>query len=232
MKRGAGLIGHKSKRETPRRILDAALMLFNRYGEPSVTATSIAADIGISHGNLQYHYPSKEKIVEDLFAEFRREIGHTLNAPETRSVHAEDVWLFLHLTFETILKYRFLYRNLNELLSRHRIIETQFRNILSRQTSTASALLRGLAESGAMHATEAQCNALAESMIMIATYWLSYEFVLNPRRQPDNGTLTRGIVGALFLASPYLAPEARALFDHLSQQYLKPGGDEQCQPSS
>jgi len=200
-------------------------MLFNRFGEPSVTASAIAADIGISHGNLHYHYASKEKIVEDLFSEFRHEIVHTLAAPENRPVHAEDVWLFLHLTFEIIFKYRFLYRDLNELLSRHRIIETQFQDILFRQRQTALALLKGLAATGALRAGPADCEALAESMVMIATYWLSYQFVLNPRRQPDSRTLTHGIVSALSLANPYLAPDARALFEHLSRQYLNSGGD-------
>jgi len=225
MKRSAGLTDRKPKRQTPKRIAEAALMLFNRFGEPSVTASAIAADVGISHGNLHYHYASKEKIVEDLFEEFRHEIGHTLEAPQGRPVHAEDVWLFLHLTFEIIFKYRFLYRDLNELLSRHRIIETQFKQILGRQVQTASALLRGLARSGSMQATEAECAGLAENMILIATYWLSYEFVLNPRQQPDSKTLTRGIVSALSLARPYLAPNARALFEHLSKQYLESGGD-------
>ncbi|MGO8952713.1 MAG: TetR/AcrR family transcriptional regulator, partial [Rhodomicrobium sp.] len=71
MKRGAGLIEHKPKRQTAKRIAETALMLFNRFGEPSVTASAIAADVGISHGNLHYHYPSKEKIVQDLFSDFR-----------------------------------------------------------------------------------------------------------------------------------------------------------------
>ncbi len=200
-------------------------MLFNRYGEPSITASAIAADVGISHGNLHYHYSSKEKIVEDLFAEFGHEIGHTLAAPENRPVHAEDIWLFLHLTFEIIFRYRFLYRDLNELLSRHRIIETQFKDILLRQRRTASALLNGLASAGSLRAGAVDCDALAESMVMIATYWLSYQFVLNPRRQPDNNTLTHGIVRALSLANPYLEPGARALFEHLSRQYLDSEGD-------
>ncbi|MFY9643157.1 MAG: TetR/AcrR family transcriptional regulator [Rhodomicrobium sp.] len=225
MKKGAGLLDHKPKRQTAKRIADAALLLFNRYGEPSVTASAIAADIGISHGNLHYHYPSKEKIVEDLFKEFQHEIGHTLAAPEGRPVHAEDFWLFLHLTFEIIFKYRFIYRDLNELLSRHRIIETQFKDILIRQRCTASALLCGLASAGSLSAETLDCDALAESMIMIATYWLSYQYVLNPRTQPDNATLTHGIVRALSLANPYLAPGARALFEHLSRQYLNTAGD-------
>ncbi len=158
-------------------------------------------------------------------AGFEDEIAHTFALPHGRAVHAEDVWLFLHLTFETMLKYRFLYRDLNELLSRHRIIETHFKQILEHQRATASALLRGLAESGVMHATGPECDALAERMIMIATYWLPYEFVLNPRHEPDSKTLARGIVSARSLASPYLAPDARALFEHLSQQYLDTGGN-------
>ena len=201
-------------------------MLFNRFGEPSITSSAIAADVGISLGNLQYHYASKEKIVEDLFAEFEDEIGQTLTAPQERPVHAEDLWLFLHLTFETIFKYRFLYRDLNELLSRQRIIETQFKQVLIQQLRTVSTLLKGLVEAGHMRASEAECGVLAERMMMIATYWLSYDFVLNPRRPQDSSTVTRGIVSALSVASPYLAPGARALFDHLSEQYLKTGGDE------
>jgi len=63
MKKGAGLIEHIPKRQTAKRMADAALMLFNRFGEPSVMASAIAADVGISHGNLHYHYPSKQKIV-------------------------------------------------------------------------------------------------------------------------------------------------------------------------
>jgi len=226
MKRGAGLMEHKPKRQTAKRIAEAALQLFNCFGEPGITVAAIAADAGISPGNLHYHYPTKEKIVEDLFAGFEDEIEPTLAAPELRPAHAEDLWLFLHLTFEIVFKYRFLYRDLNELLSTHRIIETQFRDILAKQVQTASALLNGLAESDALHASKAECQALAESMIMIATYWLSYEFVLHPRRQPDNATLTRGIVSALSLANPYLVPDARALFEHLSQAYLDSEGEE------
>ena len=226
MKRGAGLTKHKPKRQTAKRIAEAALQLFNRFGEPGITVAAIAADTGISPGNLHYHYPTKEKIVEDLFARFEDEIEPTLATPELRPAHAEDLWLFLHLTFEIIFKYRFIYRDLNELLSRHRIIETQFKVILARQVQTASALLDGLAGSGALKACKAERQALAGNMIMIATYWLSYQFVLHPRRDPDSATLTHGIVSALSLANAYLAPDARALFEHLSQQYLDTEGEE------
>src|SRR3990167_4603141 len=98
----------KPKRRTRERILEASLRLFNEFGEPNVTTTVIADDLNISPGNLYYHFHSKNEIVNALFAEFEREIGETLALPSRRAPNVEDMWLFLHLLFEGIWKFRFL----------------------------------------------------------------------------------------------------------------------------
>ena len=112
----------KPKRRTRERILETALALFNDLGEPGVTTASIALTMNISPGNLYYHYRTKDKILEALFADFKKEIEATLVTPELRRPHAEDIWFFLHSLFEAIWKYRFLYRDLNDLLTRHRFL--------------------------------------------------------------------------------------------------------------
>ena len=122
--------------------------MFNQSGEPSVATTSIAFEMGISPGNLYYHYHSKEQIVADLFAQFRREIEATLASPEQRLPNAEDCWLFLHLVFEAIWKYRFIYRDINDLMSRYHTIEVQFRRILAHKTRVAEKIMAGLVEAG------------------------------------------------------------------------------------
>jgi len=213
----------KPKRQTRERILETALALFNRYGEPSVTTSAIALEMGISHGNLYYHYRSKEKIVEDLFETFAADIERTLAAPERRPTHVEDVWLFLHLVFEAIFRYRFLYRDLNELLSRHRLIETRFKRILARKTETAGRILKGLVEAGELAAGPVEIAALAENMTVIATYWLSYEFASSPRTPLDGATLARGVFHVMSLAAPHMNAIGRAHLDHLAQRYLSPG---------
>jgi len=92
----------KPPRRTREQILETALAMFNQYRR------TVLRD---GHpGNLYYHYHSKEPILADLFAEFRREIETTLAAPERRLPNAEDCWLFLHLVFEMIWKSRFTYR--------------------------------------------------------------------------------------------------------------------------
>ena len=126
----------------------------------------------------------------------------------------------MHLVFEAIWKYRFLYRDLNELLSRSRKLEVQFQGILDRKTRTAADILQGLVAAGDLRASRDEIETMAVNMTVIAPYWLSYEFACDPRRPQSGETLARGAVHVLSLAAPYLEPRARALFDHLAQQYL------------
>ena len=210
----------KPPRRTRERILQTALTMFNQFGEPTVAATSIAFEMGISPGNLYYHYHSKEQIVADLFAEFRREIETTLAAPEKRLPNAEDCWLYLHLVFEAIWKYRFVYRDINDLVARYHVIEVQLRRILAHKTRVAEQILAGLVKGGQMRATPEEIATLAQNMVLVATYWMSFEFARDPRAPQDDKTLARGAFHVISLAAPYLESRERALFDDLAKRYL------------
>ena len=49
--------------KTRDRILECALQLFNRQGEPNVSTLEIANEMGISPGNLYYHFHGKEPLI-------------------------------------------------------------------------------------------------------------------------------------------------------------------------
>lgn len=210
----------KRPRRTRERILETALTLFNSRGEPGVTTSAIAEAMNISPGNLYYHFKSKEKIVEALFTEFRADIESTLATPTRRAPDAEDIWLFLHLVFEAIWRYRFIYRDVNDLLARHRLLQNQFRLVLAHKQRMATAMLEGLLAAGAANLTRREIPALAENMVLVASYWLSFEYAMHPRRELDSGALARGAAHVIALAAPFLAEPQRALFNQLSQRYL------------
>jgi AcrR family transcriptional regulator len=195
----------KPPRRTRQRILDLALRMFNEVGEPNVTTSAIADELNISPGNLYYHFRNKDDILNALLEDFEREIDHVLEAAQERDPTVEDAWLVLHRLFETIWKHRFIYRDLNDLLSRSRRLETHFKRLLGRKTKTARALCSGLAHRGVLAASEREIETLATNMVVVATYWLSFEYVSNPRRVADaadqGAVMARGAYQVLALAA-------------------------------
>ena len=122
----------KAPRRTAQRILEVTLDLFNRFGEPNVSTTLISAELRISPGNLYYHYPAKDALINTLFDQYEAALNELLQASD--SVHnVEDAWFFLHTLFELIWQYRFLYRDLNDLLSKNRRLETHLQAVLQRE---------------------------------------------------------------------------------------------------
>lgn len=216
----------KPPRRTRERILELSLRLFNDIGEPNVTTSAIADEMNISPGNLYYHFGNKDEIIDALFEQFEHEIDELLDAPIKREVHFEDAWLFLHLLFEAIWRNRFIYRDLNDLLAKNRKLEMHFRTILDRKNKAARALCSALVRSGEMSAGEREIEALATNMVVVATYWLSYEFSRNARRfndpQYQSDAMARGAYQVLSMVAPLLSESGRALFDQLALEYLKP----------
>jgi AcrR family transcriptional regulator len=214
----------KAPRRTRERILELSLRLFNDFGEPNITTTVIADEMKISPGNLYYHFRNKDDIVNSIFVQFEGEIVRMLMVPAGRRSNMDDIWLYLHSMFELVWKYRFFYRDLNDLLSRNRTLELQFKAILAHKIALARQLCEGLRGEGALEAGDVQIDAMATNMAVVATYWLSYEYVRNPRKYGEEqaiaDALARGCYQVLSLIGPYLRGETRTRFDSLSQDVL------------
>jgi AcrR family transcriptional regulator len=214
----------KTPRRTRERILAVALRMFNETGEPNVTTSAIADEISISPGNLYYHFRNKEDIVNALFEDFDREISRVLDAAASQAPSLEDAWLLLHLLFETIWRHRFLYRDLNDLLSRNHRLESYFKSLLERKTGAARALCGALAQRGELIASAREIETLAVNMVVVATYWMSFEYVGNARRFSDSAyqgeAIARGAYQVLSLTGAYLSGPSRQLWQQLADQYL------------
>ena len=214
----------KKPRRTAERILEVTLELFNRFGEPNVSTTLISAEMSISPGNLYYHYPAKDELINSLFGRYEKALGDILQAADGVE-NVEDAWLFFHMLFELVWSYRFLYRDLNDLLSKNRKLETHFQFVLKNKGRAMHAVLDGLARHGNLRISGEDAAPVATSMVVVVTYWLSYEYVRDPRRalEPESAAaaMGRGAFHALALLLPHLDEASRGHLRTLAAAYVQ-----------
>jgi AcrR family transcriptional regulator len=213
----------KRPRRTRERILETSLALFNRAGEPNVTTADIADEMNISPGNLYYHFRNKDDIIGELFAAYAAEVTPLLAIPPAREPGVEDLWLMLHLVFERMSAYRFLFRDLDEIASRNRKVALAHAALLARGEAAIVALCRGLVAAGTMRASEREIAALATNVALVSTYWLSYQRLAasaHAAGDADVADPSRAAWQVLCLIAPYTSGAARALIERLGDRYL------------
>ena len=205
-------------RQTRQRILDASLAMFNAQGERSVTTNHIADELEISPGNLYYHFRNKDDIIEQLFAVYEQRMDAALSAPDDRLPGLEDVWLQLHQVFECIWDYRFLYRDLVDILSRNRRLRMRFARILRRADEQAHQVMRGLVQAEVMRASPREVDAASTNILVIATFWMNYAATRGDK--DEQASIRDGIVQVMMLIAPFLRDAERVHLDTLTRAYI------------
>jgi AcrR family transcriptional regulator len=204
---------------TRARILGASLALFNERGEARVGTGAIAAELGMSPGNLYYHFRNKERIVAELAAQFEARIAVELREDAAGEDAIEDLWLYLHLMLEAIRDYRFLYRGPDELLARSPALRQAFQRIGQRKLATLVALCDRLVAARAMKAEPEEIRTLARNVLLVATCWLQFS-ALAGTRGPADADLGLAAHQVMSLIAPYLRGRARTHLDRLSRRYI------------
>lgn len=207
--------------KTRERILDTSLAMFNDRGEPNVTTNHIADELEISPGNLYYHFRNKEDIVEHLFARYETRIDQALAVPEDRLPNLEDLWLQLHLCFEVMWEYRFIFRDIVDLTSRNRKLRMHFARILKRAAESAMVVLNGLVRAEIMRASRAETEATANNILLVATFWMNFNTVRGGVTEKSAQDLTQGIYQVMMLLAPFLRDAERVHLNTLAQAYVK-----------
>lgn len=202
-----------ARRNTRDLILRTSLRLFNEHGEPNVSTNHIADEADISPGNLYYHFRNKDDIALELFKLFLLQFQPLLELDEEKLPGAEDLWLRLHLIFETMGRFRFIYRNLADLHARISNLRKAFHGLLGRQRNTLLHLVHGLKTRGIMDISEVESEVLADNMLLLMMYWIPFAEIHSDPGLRDGMVLSEAVSRTLHLVIPYLRePEASQVY--------------------
>ena len=104
------------KKGNREKILAAAIELFNNHGVAHIGTNKIASHLGISPGNLYYHFKGKEAIIRAIFPEISRATEAAILIDDTTlptEAHLVDI---LKNWMTVVWEYRFFYTSMVELL--------------------------------------------------------------------------------------------------------------------
>ena len=201
--------------KTRDRILECALLLFNHKGEPNVSTMEVANEMGISPGNLYYHFHGKEPLVLGLFERFQNELAPLLDPPADAQLEAEDYWLFLHLIVERMAHYRFLFQDLSNLAGRLPKLARGIRHLLTALKRTLASLLARLQAAGQLVSSTQALGQLVEQITLTLLFSLDYQRILD-----REGEVQVVVYQIMMLVAPHLLPAAREATERLALRYM------------
>jgi len=142
---------YKPTQQTKDNILQKAIGLFNESGTASTSMNALAEALGISAGNLQYHYKKKEDVIRAILEEMFKEFD-VLYEPVDGPFTLDTLRHFMRINFDIVWKYRFFYRELGALLRNDKILTRRFREIQEQRLNDQENIIKRLASSGKVRA--------------------------------------------------------------------------------
>jgi AcrR family transcriptional regulator len=197
--------------KTRERILATALRLFNESGTAPVSTNHIADALGISPGNLYYHFRNKEEIIRALFEQQFALWDELYIMPDARLPTLADLQRLVRATFATSWNYRFIYRELIALLRRDQQLQSRWVAIRARGFMGFRELVGLFVAAGVLRTPgdPAVVTRLAELCWLISEFWLASVEVRG--ETVDAAQIERGVGLMLQVLDPFIVNQAAEL---------------------
>ncbi len=195
--------------KTRDKIIDSALRLFNEQGTKAVSTNHIAAAVGISPGNLYYHFRNKEDIIRVIFEQMdtygMEQYFFIFNDHQMGTLEAIEETFIMIQKFNW--RYRFFKRELTALIMNDSLLKESFHQTHRRMLEVIRQSNNAAVAIGTLKPLSPQEMALfTEEIWLVALFWLNYLEVGG--EEINDETLARGIDLLRNMLKPRLTAEA------------------------
>lgn len=193
---------------TKDKIIQASVELFNEKGI-SITLRDIADHVGISIGNLAYHFKNKDFIIAEIFRQMETERQQRLSEVQLiPSFENADRQTLAILKISH--KYRFFYLHTLDILRTYPEIAAPFRKQIDNNIDYVNAILAYSVGTGNMKPEPYPgCyRRLAETVWSVLQFWIAAECVRGTQKHnPNEARITMWS-----LVEPHLTEKGRKNF--------------------
>jgi AcrR family transcriptional regulator len=191
------------------RIIEEAWRLMNAEGAQSVGTTQIAESLGISPGNLYYHFKNKEEIVLILFDGVERGLRELITADIELPISPARFAGFYLRSLEVVWDYRFFYGGLLQLLSKDEKLAERYRIVQAETIGGLEGLARQFVKDGNMEKPRGRngFRSVALNTWLVWTNWIRYKQTISPNQMVTREDLAEGVGQIFDVLTPYLDPD-------------------------
>lgn len=208
---------------TADRIAEAGRKLFNAKGYGETSLSEIASHVGISQGNLTYHFPTKRQLAMRIQQEAKDWDLARKQAHQPGSV-ADDYIEHLLSGMDLTWQYRFLFRDRAQFIADQKsndpnaALIADFKGLLS---------LVKRVEHGKMFVADPSRDLLqlTRSLWIVSRYWMNYLSEIEGLEEITWQDQERGVQQHLAVLLPSLTEEAGGVFKKALAQAQKIGGE-------
>ncbi len=196
--------------KTKDKILFTSKELFNLYSANRITTNHIAAELGISPGNLYYHFKNKEEIVRHIWYQQTVELNSIWKTPGFTETEIVIAAVFYQL-FEIFYDYRFFYRELPILLDRDPILRKEYsirtQNILNIWGNIVDSWI----DVGILKKFQSEQDRLilVKNTWIIGELWTTYNFLIYD--DINESTVREGIFHIFAILKPNFTSKSRKI---------------------
>ena len=172
--------------DTKNRILEASLMLFNKEGTEAITVRHIAKELGISHGNLCYHFPTTDDLVTKLYFNLVEELDIQIKSMQDKA-SVSLIFDSGETLFVLLYKYRFLMLNFVDIMRRLPEIRKHYQKLQDRRKLEFKLVFENLVEAGLMKPEiyPEFYEELITNMTILGDAWILHAEILFKGKEKD-----------------------------------------------
>ena len=206
--------------KTRDKIIQASIALFNEKGERNVTTNHIAAHLGISPGNLYYHFRNKEDIILSIYVEYARNLvleTFPQVSPDVKPLDA--IILYMDAVFQAMMKFRFFYSNLPVLLAKNPSLRDKYVSVQQSIAERVSQLLVSLRDADMMDFDVEELPDIVSILRLVNTFWISFYQTQNIDVEINDAVFYQGVLKILVIIRPYITESAMPEFLEARKMY-------------
>lgn len=182
--------------KTKDKIIEAAIGLYNEKGLTNITSRHIAAEIEISHGNLEYHFPNKEALLLAIYDKMRREVSGFYGEQDQDIAHPIEHLHRILLRLEEFQgEYMFFNLDVLEISRSYSKVNRLLEDTLQIRKVQMVAIFHKFIESKYMKPEPAKgyYERLQHTIRILITFWKSQEAVLSYFDFNQNGEMVKHV---------------------------------------